>query len=103
MRWYEENSKLTELLNFVKTLDKEDCETVANHLLQILITECNVNLDKELSNAFNSEHPYKRWYDRNLDLSASMEILKNIPKEEQDYVVERFLSEIILSYAKKEL
>lgn len=77
--------------------------TVANHLLQILINECGVNLDDEISQIANKPYSYTRWYDSYVDLSTSMEFLKNLPKNKQDYVVKRFMSEIFMSYLKKEI
>ena len=63
MRWYEDNTELTELLNFIQTLSDEDKFTVANHLLQILVNECGVDLDNEISNITGKIYSYSRWYD----------------------------------------
>lgn len=103
MRWYEKNPELSELLNFVMSLNAKDKDYLSKHLLHIVINECNVNLDNEISKISNNNYSYQRWYDEVFDLSTAMEILKNLPKNKQDYVVKRFLSEIIMSYAKKEL
>lgn len=103
MRWYEKNPELSELLNFLQSLDYDDRVIVTQHLLQIVIMECGINLDSEISAISEKKYSYKRWYDDNFDLSASLEFMKNLPKSKQDYVVRRFLSEIIMSYAKKEI
>ena len=84
-------------------LDDEDKDYLSKHLLHIVINECDVDLDSEISKIYNKNYSYKRWYDEVFDLSTAMEILKNLPENKQDYVVKRFLSEIIMSYAKKEL
>ncbi|MBR2525037.1 hypothetical protein IKE67_01085 [bacterium] len=103
MRWYENNLELSELLSFIETLEYDDKVTVANHLLQILICECGIDLDKEISEISGKNYSYSRWYDNFADLSTSMEFLKNLPKSKQDYAVKRFMSEIIMSYLTKEL
>ncbi len=103
MRWYENNNELSELLNFVESLNEDDKIVISQHLLQIIVNECNINIDKELSKFSCNEYSYQRWYDDVLDLSTSLEILKNLPDAQKDYVVKRFLSEIVMSYAKEEL
>ena len=103
MRWYESNLELKELLNFIQTLDDDDKATVANHLLQILVNECGINLDKEISEISKKSYSYARWYDQLFDLSTAMEFLKNLPTNQQDFVVKRFMSEIIMSYLKEEI
>ncbi len=103
MRWYEKNPELSEILNFIQTLDSEDRDVIAKHLLQIVVNECNIDLDEEISQISEKKYAYKRWYDGNMDLSTSLEFMKNLSKFQQDYVVKRFLSEIIMSYAKKEI
>ncbi len=103
MRWYENNNELSELLNFVESLNEDDKIVISQHLLQIVVNECNINIDNELSKFSRNDYSYQRWYDEVLDLSTSLEILKNLPDAQKDYVVKRFLSEIVMSYAKEEL
>ncbi|MBR1943757.1 hypothetical protein IJ843_08495 [bacterium] len=102
-RWYEKNPELSELIAFVQTLDEDDRVTVAQHLLQILVNECGIDLDVEFSKISLKNYSYNRWYDEIFDLSSALELLKNLPENKQEYVIKRFLSEIIMSYAKKEL
>ncbi len=103
MRWYEQNSELNELLNFIETIENDNKTTVAHHLLQILINECDINLDNEINKLSKNNYSYNRWYDDVADLSTSLELLKQLPSGKQEYVVKRLLSEIIMSYTKKEL
>lgn len=102
-RWYEQNPDLNEVVNFIQSLDFDDRVVVAKYLLQILISECNINIDEELSKISTHDYSYNRWYDDNFDLSTAFELLKNLSKVEQDFVVSRFLSEIVMSFVKKEL
>lgn len=103
MRWYEDNLELTELLDFIQTLDGDDKIVLANHFLQILVNEGDVDLDKEISELSDKSYSYSRWYDNIVDLSTSMEFLKNLPKNKQDFIVKRFVSDIIMSYLKEEI
>lgn len=102
-RWYEQNPDLNEVVNFIQSLDFDDRVVVAKYLLQILISECNINIDEELSKISTHDYSYNRWYDDNFDLSTAFELLKKLSKVEQDFVVSRFLSEIVMSFVKKEL
>ncbi len=103
MRWYENNIELNELLNFIQTLDYEDRVTLAGHLLLILVNESDLDLDSEINEIANKNYSYKRWYDEIVDLSSAMEFLKKLPESKQNYVVNRFMSEIVMSYVKKEI
>ena len=103
MRWYEQNPELSEILNFVESLNEAERNSVSQSLLHILITECSINLDSEISDIADKKYSYNRWYDDIYDLSSAMEFLKGLPQNKQQYVVKRFLSEVLMSYVKKEL
>lgn len=103
MRWYEQNHELSEMLNFVESLNDEEKSVAAKSLLNILITECGINLDLEISDIASKNYSYKRWYDDIYDLSSAMEFLKSLPEHKQQYVIKRLLSEVVMSYVKKEL
>lgn len=102
-RWYEKNPDLNEVVNFIQSIDYEDRVVVAQHLLQILVNECHIDLDEELSRISKNNYSYNRWYDQNGDLSTAFELMKNLPTDLQDYVVNRFLTEIVLLFVKKEI
>lgn len=102
-RWYEKNPNLAELINFIQSLTDEEKEIVGQHLLQILINECNIDLDKEFSEISTNDYSYNRWYDKNYDISSALELLKNLPEIKQQFVVKRIITEVIMSYAKKEI
>ena len=102
-RWYEKNPDLLELVTFMENLESEEQNFVANHILQILVNECGINLDEELSKFSKNNYSYKRWYDEDVCVSNMFELLKSLSDEMQNYVVKRALVEIIMAYAKKEL
>lgn len=102
-RWYENNTDLNEVIIFIQSLDEDDRVVVAQHLLQILVNECEIDIDEELSKFSKNNYTYQRWYDECFDLSTAFELLKNLSKEKQEYVAGRFLTEIVMSFAKREL
>ena len=102
-RWYEKNPDLTELINFIQSLDVEKQNIIAQHLLQILINECGIDLDKEISAISTKNYSYNRWYDKNYDISTALELLKNLSEVKQQFVVKRIVTEIIMSYTKEEI
>lgn len=102
-RWYEQSPNLNEAIDFIQSLDNDKRDFVVQHLLQILVNECNIDLDKEFSKFSGNNYSYKRWYDENFELSDALELLKNLPENKQNFVVDRFLSEVVMSFVKKEL
>lgn len=102
-RWYEKNPDLNEAVVFIQSLNDEDKSVVAYHLLQILVNECDINIDEQFSKFSNNNYSYRRWYDENRELSTAFELLKDLSEEKQEYVINRFLSEIVMSFVKKEL
>lgn len=101
-RWYENNPDLTELLNFIQSLDVESQNIISQHLLQILVNECGIDLDKEISKFSTNNYSYNRWYDKNINTSTALELLKNLPEVKQKFVIKRIITEIIMSYTKEE-
>ena len=102
-RWYEEDTDLKELVSFIEALDSDNRVVVASHLLQILVNECGIDLDKEFSEISQKDYSYNRWYDDDIDLSTSLELIKSLSENKKGYVVKRFLSEIVMAYAKEEM
>ena len=102
-RWYEENYDLAEVIEFIQSLSDKDKAIIGQHLIQILINEGNIDLDSEFSKTSGKNYSYSRWYDKNFDISSALELLKTLPDIKQQFIVKRIITEIIMSYAKKEL
>lgn len=102
-RWYEGHPEVTELMAFIQTLEREKQVFISQQLLQILINECGMNLDHELTRISQNKYTYKRWYDKDYGLSASFELMKDLPDIKRNFVIRRLLSEIVMGFAKKEI
>lgn len=102
-RWYEAHPEIKELMAFIRTLEREKQIFITQQMIQILINECEIDLDSELTRISRNTYTYKRWYDKDYGLSASFELLKDLPDVKRNFVVRRLLSEIIMGFAKKEI
>lgn len=102
-RWYEHYPEVVELMAFIQSLEPEKQVFISQQLLQILINECGLNLDKELTRISKNDYTYERWYDQDYGLSASFELMKKLPEAKRNFVVRRLLSEIVMGFAKKEI
>ena len=102
-RWYESHPEILELMAFIRTLEREKQVFISQQLSQILINECEMNLDHELTRISKNKYTYRRWYDKDYGLSASFELLKDLPDIKRNFVIRRLLSEIVMGFAKKEI
>ena len=102
-RWYEKHPEIKELMAFIRTLEREQQIFITQQMLQILINECDMDLDSELTRISRNNYTYKRWYDADYGLSASFELLKDLPDIKRNFVVRRVLAEIVMGFAKKEI
>ncbi|MGN1124673.1 MAG: hypothetical protein ACI4SM_00665 [Candidatus Gastranaerophilaceae bacterium] len=101
-RWYEKISDINDLVLFVEKLSPENQDEVAQHFFQILIYECGIDLDKEFSKFSENDYSYKRWYDNNYQISSALELLKHLPEDVQNFVVNRVLTDVVISFSKKD-
>ena len=102
-RWYERYPEVVELMAFIQSLEPDKQVFISQQLLQILINECNMNLDRELTRISKNNYTYERWYDKDYGLSASFELMKDLPDIKRNFVIRRLLSEIVMGFAKKEI
>lgn len=98
-RWYDENPDLKNLFELIKRFDKPIQNIFAQDILQIIMTDFNVNLDGKI-NTISKNYNYKcsRWYDQNIDLFTSFEIIKSLSIEEQALLIEKITASILLTY-----
>ena len=100
-RWYDKNPKLSELISYLEEVDKSVHDEFSNHLLQILIHEFNFDLDKEISKLSEPwEHPYKRWYDENIELFTIVQFIKTLSYDEQSYLVDSVVTHVLMDKLK---
>lgn len=99
VRWYDKNPNLKNVFEFIEGLDDSNQRKIAQDILQILVNDFNLNLDNEI-NSISKNYTYKckRWYDNNIDLFTSFEIIKNLPEDMQTQLVEKIVTSLLLIY-----
>lgn len=102
IRWYDNNAELKRLFEILEGLDVALQNEIAKDIIQILLTDFGLNLDKEI-NQISSNYKFecKRWYDKNIDLFTSFEIIRNLTLQQQNELVEKVLQSIVLIYMKE--
>ncbi|MFH0702345.1 MAG: hypothetical protein V2B14_02245 [bacterium] len=99
-RWYDKDSKMTEVLELIKTLPDDAKEQLAATLIQFVnlirrnkseVDEDNLSIGKNktlgLYKAFNK----RRWYDKNQALMSAMNILATLSLEDCKKITEGLL------------
>lgn len=97
IRWYDKNPDLKDVFEFLKSLDASIQGKIAKDILQILVNDFNLDLDKQINNITkNYTYNCKRWYDYNIDLFTSFEIIKTLPKNLQIKLIEKIVEVLML-------
>lgn len=99
IRWYDKNPLLKEVFEFIQKLDTHAQIEIAKDILQILMSDSNIDIDKAL-NEINQERPKNcnRWYDSNIDLHSSFAILKKLPDGYRKIILDRIIESALLMY-----
>ncbi len=98
IRWYDKNSNLKAVFEFIKGLDIPVQNEIAKDIIQILMDELQPDLDKKINEINNNSYEYRRWYDQNVDLFSSFELIKNLPDEMKNEVVKKIIESALLMY-----
>lgn len=99
VRWYDKNTRLKAVFDFIQGLDLPVQNEIAKDILQILMSDINLNLDARINEiSKNYDYECKRWYDNNADLFSSFELIKNLPVELQNEVVKKIIESALLMY-----
>ena len=103
IRWYDKNPDLKEVFEFIQKLDKTRQDSIAQEIIQILMNDFNLNLDKEINTiAKNYTYNCKRWYDNNIDLFTSFDIIRAFPKDLQQQVANKIVATVLFMYFDEE-
>jgi hypothetical protein len=103
IRWYDKNSNLKKVFEFIQELDAPVQNEIAKDIIQILMNDLKPNLDEKI-NTIGKSYNYKckRWYDNNIDLFSSFELIKNLPNKRKDEVVKKIAESVLLMYFDNE-
>lgn len=99
VRWYDKNSNLKAVFEFIEGLEIPVQNEIAKDIVQILMNDLSSNLDEKLNEiSKNYNYECRRWYDNNIDLFSSFEIIKNLPDEMKNEVVKKIIESALLMY-----
>ena len=99
VRWYDKNSNLKAVFEFIERLDIPVQNEIARDIIQILMNDMDIDLDSKLNElSHNYDYECKRWYDSNIDLFSSFEIIKNLSDEMRNEVVKKIIETALLMY-----
>lgn len=98
IRWYDKNPDLKDVFDFLEALDITAQRKVAKDILLILLNDFNLDLDERVNRVSkNYTYQCKRWYDYNIDLFTSFEIIRGLTKTQQNQLIEKIVSSLIQS------
>lgn len=102
VRWYDKTPELSEVFEFIQQLSPEVQNKIAQDVLQILVNDFALNLDEQI-NKISHDYDYdcKRWYDGNIDLFSSFEIIKNLPVKLKNEIVNKMMESVLLVYIEE--
>jgi hypothetical protein len=102
IRWYDKNIELKAVFEIIQKLEPNIQKNIAQDILQILLTNFDLNLDNQI-NTINQNYAYKRsrWYDKNMDLFTSFEIIKDFSPKLQTILAKKIIMSILLTYLTK--
>lgn len=102
-RWYDKNPDLKEVFEFIENLDEESKISIAQEILQILVSDFGLDMDSKI-NKISAEYNYdcNRWYDYNIDLFTSFELIKDFGDVQQQEAINKIITTILFMYLERE-
>lgn len=95
IRWYDKIPELKNFLEYLQAMPSEYQSLVAQDLMQILLKEGFVETSHSLDYLKVQKHyEYRRWYDENFELSSALEIIKDLPPQEQQSLLFKIVESI---------
>lgn len=99
VRWYDKNPDLKDVFEFIENLGTERQAEIAKEILQILINDFKFDLDEKINNiAKNYTYECRRWYDKNIDLYTSFEMIKSVSEDVQQQIIKKIIQTVLLIY-----
>lgn len=102
VRWYDKNPDLKDVFDFIEELDESVQNKVAQDIFQILINDFRLDLDEKINTiSKNYNYECKRWYDGNIDLYSSFEIIKSFSPQMQEQIIKKIIESILYIYIEE--
>ena len=96
VRWYDKDPDLSYLMAFIEKLSVDAREAIAQDLIQIILSEIQVNNDQEIYQLGQLEiKQYKRWYDSNITLHSAIEMIRNLNDEKRKEIIQLIMESIV--------
>ena len=103
VRWYDKNPNLKQVFDFIREFDEKTQQEISNDIIQILMSDFGLNLDNEINTiSKNYNFECKRWYDNNINLFTSFEIIKSFSPQMQDLIIKKIIESILYIYIEQE-
>lgn len=98
IRWYDKNPDLKDIFDFLEGLELTAQKKVAKDILLILLNDFDLDLDERINRVSkNYTYQCKRWYDYNIDLFTSFELIRGLSKNQQNQLIEKIVASLIQS------
>lgn len=102
VRWYDKNPDLSKLFEIIRKFDDTIRHEIASDVIQILMKDFGLNSDEEINRiSKNYNYDCKRWYDEDLDLFTTFEIIKSFSEEKQEQIIQKIVETILYIYLEK--
>lgn len=102
IRWYDKNPQLKDVFEFIETLDEDVQGKIAQDIFQILVNDFKFNLDEKFNEINKNCHfVCNRWYDNNIDLFSSFELIKTFSPQMQEEIVKKLVESILYIYLEE--
>ena len=91
-RWYDKDEDITHLLKFLENIDPHHRKIIANELLQIIFQELGVDVNQKIMELkYLKPEQNKRWYDSDVDVQSSIEMIKNLSDSQRHELLVRII------------
>ena len=91
LRWYDKDPALKQFMSMLENLDSETVELLAQDFIQIIMNSGFIDVDSTIDMLNkNSSGKYNRWYDQNYNLHTCIELLKTLPENKKQILLENF-------------
>lgn len=95
IRWYDKDEDLSQFLTFLEGIDERKRKVIAKEVLQIIFTELDLNPDEKILSLYSLEYSQKkRWYDEDIDVQSSIELIKDLSSEKKQELLSRTIETI---------
>ena len=95
IRWYDKDEDLSQFLKFLEGIDERKQKVVVKEVLQIIFTELDINADEKILSLSNLEYLHnKRWYDVDVEVQSSIELLKDLSQTQRRELLSRIIETI---------